>query len=38
MKRMKWKEYARGCEKLIRELHLIIKKLELKIEQLEEKE
>ena len=36
MKRMKWKEYARGCEKLIQELHLVIKKHELKIQELEQ--
>ena len=42
---MKWKEYARGCERRIAEMHMVIRELDqvhrelvLKIQQLEEEE
>ena len=38
MKRIKWKEYAQGCERRISEMHQIIRELESKIQQLEEEE
>jgi hypothetical protein len=38
MKRIKWKEYAKGCERRISEMHLIIRDLERKIERLEKRQ